>query len=150
MAGAGTRAATDAPGALLGHGRTADVYDLGDGRALRRYRVDFDHTDEIAVMRYLNLRGFPAPRLYKADGGRDMELERIDGPTMLKALVRKPWRTAHYARTLADLHRRLHEVPHVDPTPHISDACRAKLDDANMRPVERERLRYGRGREYEH
>ncbi|MGH6657577.1 MAG: hypothetical protein ACRDVE_20520 [Actinocrinis sp.] len=93
------------------------------------------------MMRYLNLRGFPAPRLYKADGGRDMELERIDGPTMLKALVRKPWRTAHYARTLADLHRRLHEVPHVDPTPHISDACRAKLDDANMRPVERERLR---------
>ena len=27
-----------APGALIGRGRRADVYDLGDGRVLRRYR----------------------------------------------------------------------------------------------------------------
>jgi len=29
----------DIPGRLLGTGRNADVYDIGDGKALRRYRV---------------------------------------------------------------------------------------------------------------
>jgi aminoglycoside phosphotransferase (APT) family kinase protein len=38
-------------------------------------------------------------------------LERVDGPTMLAELQRKPWTMAGHARTLADLHHRLHEIP---------------------------------------
>ncbi len=101
---------TPTTGKLLGRGRDADVYDIGDGRVLRRYRVDYDHADEIAALRHLHDQGFPAPRLYAADGGREMEMERIDGPTMLAELTRAPWRAARYGRMLADLHRRLHEV----------------------------------------
>ena len=38
-------------------------------------------------------------------------LERVDGPTMLAELRRRPWRMAGHARTLAELHDRLHEIP---------------------------------------
>ena len=40
-------------------------------------------------------------------------LERIDGSTMLTSL-RRPWRMPHAARTLAELHARLHEIPFED------------------------------------
>jgi aminoglycoside phosphotransferase (APT) family kinase protein len=107
-----------APGRLLGRGRDTDVYDLGDGRVLRRYRTDYDHTDEIAAMAHLHAHGYPVPRLYSADG-RDMVLERVDGPTMLQSLIRKPWRAGRYARLLADLHRRLHTIA---PPPGLCEA----------------------------
>ena len=36
------------PGPLVGTGRAADVYDIGNGRVLRRYRTDHDSTIEAA------------------------------------------------------------------------------------------------------
>lgn len=107
-----------APGLLLGRGRDTDVYDIGDGKVLRRYRADFDHSAEIAAMKHVHERGFPAPRLYSADGA-DMIVERFDGPTMLDALVRCPWRARYYGRMLADLHRRLHLIV---PPPELRTA----------------------------
>jgi Ser/Thr protein kinase RdoA (MazF antagonist) len=38
-------------------------------------------------------------------------LERADGPTMLADLHRRPWRALGAARTLAQLHALLHEIP---------------------------------------
>ena len=97
------------PGRLLGRGRDADVYDLGDGRVLRRYRYDYDHSNEIAALEHLHAQGFPVPRLIEADGA-EMIFERVEGPTMLREMMRRPWRAGRYARLLADLHRRLHAV----------------------------------------
>jgi len=100
-----------APGRLLGHGRDADVYDLGDGSVLRRYRTDYDHSNEVAALRHLHAQGFPVPRLIAGEGdGRDLIFERIDGPTMLREMMRRPWLAGRYARQLADLHRRLHAI----------------------------------------
>jgi aminoglycoside phosphotransferase (APT) family kinase protein len=97
------------PGPLLGSGRDADVYALGSGRVLRRYRVPIDVAAEARLMRYLYAAGYPVPEVYDADG-RDMVLERLDGPDMLADLGRRPWLIARYARTLADLHDRLHQI----------------------------------------
>jgi aminoglycoside phosphotransferase (APT) family kinase protein len=38
-------------------------------------------------------------------------MARVDGPTMLDDLGRRPWRLARHAAVLADLHHRLHRVP---------------------------------------
>ena len=100
---------TDPPGPLLGAGRSADVYALGPGRVLRRYRVPIDVAAEARLMRYLAASGYPVPEVYDADG-RDLVLERLDGTDMLKDLGRRPWLVARHARTLADLHDRLHEI----------------------------------------
>jgi aminoglycoside phosphotransferase (APT) family kinase protein len=100
---------TDPPGPLLGSGRSADVYALGTGRVLRRYRVPIDVAAEARLMRHLSASGYPVPEVYDADG-RDLVLERLDGMDMLADLGRRPWLIPRHARTLADLHDRLHQI----------------------------------------
>jgi aminoglycoside phosphotransferase (APT) family kinase protein len=101
--------ATDRPGQLLGTGRSADVYAIGVGRVLRRYRIPMDVAAEARMMRHLDAAGYPVPKVYEADG-RDLVLERLDGRDMLADLGRRPWRIPRHARTLAELHNRLHEI----------------------------------------
>lgn len=100
---------SDPPGPLLGAGRAADVYDIGGGRVLRRYRVPFDVQPEAAIMQHLHRAGFPVPAVYDADG-RDLVMERLDGRDMLFDLGRRPWLARRHARTLAEMHNRLHQV----------------------------------------
>ncbi|GAA2130375.1 phosphotransferase [Streptomyces synnematoformans] len=95
---------------LIGRGREADVYALTDGRVLRRYRSGGPAEAEARLTAYLAGTGFPVPHVYDAHD-TDQVLERLDGPTMLSALRRRPWRVTAYGRMLARLHDRLHAVP---------------------------------------
>jgi tRNA A-37 threonylcarbamoyl transferase component Bud32 len=99
-----------APGPLLGAGRTCDVYDVGQGRVLRRYRKPFDVQAEAQIMRHLDEAGFPVPKVYDAEGP-DLIMERMSGRDMLAELGRRPWLVRPYGRLLATLHNRLHEIP---------------------------------------
>jgi hypothetical protein len=47
--------------------------------------------------------------VFDADGP-DLVMERLEGPAMLDNLAGRPWRVARYARVLAGLHDRLHEI----------------------------------------
>jgi Ser/Thr protein kinase RdoA (MazF antagonist) len=94
------------PATPMASGRAADVYDLGDGSVLRRYRTDHDVGAEARLMRWLWSRGVPVPAVSRAEG-RDLVMEHVAGPTMLEDLQRRPWRLALHARTLARLQRRL-------------------------------------------
>jgi hypothetical protein len=102
------------PGQPVGSGRSAEVYDLGHGRVLRRYR---DHarlaTREAAVISWAAAHGVPVPEVFDVDGP-DMVMEKVDGPTMLADLARHPWRLLRHAATLARLHERVHAVPAPD------------------------------------
>lgn len=100
---------SDPPGPLVGAGRSADVYAVGADRVLRRYRTPIDVQAEATIMRHLDLAGFPVPRVYDADGS-DLIMERLDGRDMLTDLSRRPWRARRHARTLADVHNRLHQI----------------------------------------
>ena len=60
---------SDQPGPLLGTGRTADVFDVGGGRVLRRYRDGTDATHEAEVMQWVRAQGVPVPEVFEADGG---------------------------------------------------------------------------------
>lgn len=102
-----------APGPLLARGRDADVYDLGDGRVLRRYRHARSALDEGAVMQHVRAHGYPAPRVDEV-AGPDLVMERVAGPTLLAEATREPWRISWAARVLAELHRRLHALPAPD------------------------------------
>lgn len=61
-------------------------------------------------MRYVRDHGYPAPAVYDVSGP-DLVLERVDGPSMVDEIMGRPWRLSAHARTLARLHRRLHEIP---------------------------------------
>jgi aminoglycoside phosphotransferase (APT) family kinase protein len=111
-------------GPKLASGRDADVYDLGDGRVLRRYRSDSKmpsgalktSEQEARTMRFLRERGYPVPAVHDVCG-IDMVMDRVDGPTMLKDLGSHPWMVWRHARTLAALHRRLHTIEAPDWLP---------------------------------
>jgi aminoglycoside phosphotransferase (APT) family kinase protein len=95
----------------IARGRATDVFAHGPHAVLRRYR-DGEPCDvgrEAAAMRFLHERGYPVPAVHEA-GEREMVLERIDGPTMLDDLSRRPWRISMHARTLATLHEQLHAI----------------------------------------
>jgi serine/threonine protein kinase len=79
---------------------------------LRRYREGEggDTQAEAEAMELARRHGFPVPAVHEA-GGRDLVLERVDGPTMLADLARRPWRVGGHGRTLAQLHNKLHAIP---------------------------------------
>ena len=113
--------ANDLP--LIGRGRAADVYDLGGGRVLRRYRTPHPGfvEREATAMQHLRAHGAPVPNVFEASGA-DMVMERLNGPSMLEVLKRRPWRSRALGRQLAALQRAVHSIPAGDVAlPRFSD-----------------------------
>lgn len=103
-----------APGPLIGHGRYTDVYDIGGGRVLRRYRdASAAPRREPEVMAHARAHGVPVPAVLDACGS-DIVMEYASGPTLFEDLTRRPWTVRHHARLLADLHAQIHAVPALD------------------------------------
>jgi aminoglycoside phosphotransferase (APT) family kinase protein len=99
------------PGELLASGRDADIFECGRGLVLRRSRHARSLADEARVMTYLFEQGYPVPRVEEISAdGRDLVMERIDGPSMADWLSRKPWTMLRGAAMLADLHDQLHAI----------------------------------------
>ena len=97
---------------LIGRGRAADVFDLGDGRVLRRYRTPHPGfvEREALTMRFLRAHGAPVPEVFSASGV-DLVMERLEGRSMLDVLKARPWRAAAIGRQLAQLHHQIHHIP---------------------------------------
>ena len=61
-------------------------------------------------MAWARSHGYPVPQVYERTE-TDLIMDRLDGPTMLADLGRRPWRLVGHAKTLAGLHRQLHAIP---------------------------------------
>lgn len=100
-----------APGPLLAAGRDADVFEYGPGLVLRRARSGRSMAGEARVMAYAREHGFPAPAVEDlSDDGRDLVMERVDGPDMATVLRRRLWTIRRQGAVLAAVHRRLHAI----------------------------------------
>jgi hypothetical protein len=98
----------------LAAGRSADVYDLGGGRVLRRYHDRNRPAErEAEVTSWAGAHGVPVPEVFDA-AGPDIVMEKVDGPTMLADVARRPWRLLGHAARLARLHQQVHAVPGLD------------------------------------
>jgi ligand-binding SRPBCC domain-containing protein/streptomycin 6-kinase len=91
-------------------GRASTITDLGNGLVRR---VGGSPRREAALMRHARASGYPVPRVVEVDD-EALVLERVEGPTMAGDALRRPWRTAAHARTLAALHEQLHRIEHPD------------------------------------
>ena len=118
------------PGPLLARGQDADVFEIDHVRVLRRYRRRTVPEREVAIMRYARDLGYPVPRVVDVSGP-DLTLERIDGPTMLDDLRRRPWGFPTHARTLARLHRDLHAIA----PPDFLDGDGASIVHLDLHPA---------------
>ncbi len=94
---------------LIGSGRDGEIFDLGDGNVLRRFRDGRSQESEAALITHLHSLGYPVPEVKSADGP-DMIMSLVKGPTMLDDLASHPWRLRTHARTLAELQLRLHMI----------------------------------------
>jgi len=96
---------------LIAKGRSADIFECGEGKVLRRLRGERTvAAEEPIVMQAVRAAGYPVPEVYEVAGG-DMVMERIAGVDMVKDIERRPWRARRYGVMLADLHRRLSDIP---------------------------------------
>lgn len=100
------------PGRLLASGRDCDVFEYGERLVLRRARDGRSQASEAEVMEHVRTFGYPVPVIddVSADGS-ELVMERVDGPSMIAVLGRRPWLVRRHGALLAGLHRRLHEIP---------------------------------------
>jgi len=107
---------------LLASGRDGDIFEFAPGLVLRKTRDGRSIAHEARIMRYVAEQGYPVPRIeeVRADG-TEIVMERIDGPIMMDAMVRPPWKLGAHLRMLADLHDRLHEIEGPDWLPGMVD-----------------------------
>lgn len=102
-------------GRLIGAGRTADVYEADAGWVLRRDRDGIgDAVAEGAVMEHVRAHGSPVPRVRPGttpSPRTDLVMERLAGPTMLRACLDGAMTPQDAGGRLAGLLRLLHEVP---------------------------------------
>jgi aminoglycoside phosphotransferase (APT) family kinase protein len=98
-------------------GRTAEVYPFEDGKVLKLFFPSIPHgwiDKEVDTGRYIQLAQLPVPKIYERVNLNDREgvvYERIEGPSLLNELAKKPWNVIHFARLLASLHAQVHAVP---------------------------------------
>jgi len=104
-------------GALIGKGRTADVYAWGEECVLKLF-ADFIPVQlveqEYRVARAAHANGLPVPAvegLVESEGRHGIVFERLDGPSMLAEIARQPWKLVSFARQLAELHAQIHACP---------------------------------------
>jgi aminoglycoside phosphotransferase (APT) family kinase protein len=104
-------------GPLIASGRDSDIFAYGDsGRlVLRRSRNGRSLATEARTMEYVRSHGYPVPAVdHLGEGGTDLVMERVEGPSMVELLGRRPWTLRANGALLGDLHRRLHEIPAPD------------------------------------
>ena len=99
------------PGPLLASGRDSDIFEYGPGLVLRRSREGRSMKQEARIMDYVRGQGFPVPAVDEiSPDGLDMVIERIEGPDMVAMMEKRPWTIRQLGRTLAGLHRQLHDL----------------------------------------
>ena len=107
-----------APARLLASGRDCDIFDYAPGLVLRRSRHGRMLDREARVMEYARQHGYPVPAVERvSDDGTELVMQRIDGPSLVGAIERRPWTVRQLGTLLADLHRRLHDIPAPDFVP---------------------------------
>jgi aminoglycoside phosphotransferase (APT) family kinase protein len=94
---------------LIAAGRASEVFDLGDGRVLRRFKSGGHPDREALVMRHARLHGYPVPEVLEVTSDA-LVLEKVDGPTMWEAAGAQASSVPAHAAALAELHRQLHEI----------------------------------------
>jgi hypothetical protein len=107
-----------AKGQLITKGRTAQVYAWQDNQVLKLF-YDGCPADwvrrEVEIGRLLSTTALPTPKLLESvtlDCRQGILYERVEGPSMLRLIVAKPWFLTRLARQFTELHSAIHPGIH--------------------------------------
>jgi len=107
---------------LLAQGRDCDIFDLGDGSVLRRSREGHDQSKEARLLDHAAAHGYPVPTVHDLrNDGRDLVMQKLEGPNMAGALEKRPWKAGEMGRVLAELHAGVHQLPPLDDLPRLPE-----------------------------
>jgi uncharacterized protein (TIGR02172 family) len=101
-------------GPPIATGRTAEIYRWDDDHILKLFRAWMPASAaayEARIARAVYETGSRVPAVgdvVTLEGRTGIIYERVQGVSMMTALGRQPWRFAHFARDLADLHAEMH------------------------------------------
>lgn len=125
----------------VAQGRTAEIYAWDDRHVLKLYRewcppdwVDY----EARIARAVYGAGVPSPEageIVQVDGRRGLMYERLEGISMLEDMNARPWMLWQYARSLGELHARIHEK-FISGLPSYKDRLRHDIGEASQFPDE--------------
>jgi aminoglycoside phosphotransferase (APT) family kinase protein len=107
-------AADIATAALVGQGRTADIYRWDNHQILKLFHNGWPLSavqQEAHISRIVHATGLPVPAtggMIEIDGRHGILFECIDGPSMLRQLGAKPWTAIPLLHAFADLHVSMH------------------------------------------
>lgn len=134
------------PGRMLGQGNTAEIFEYGPGRVLKLYRAGLDEPlcrGEFERTALVSSALSCAPRAFEfiTYGERfGAVLARVDGPSLLKVILAKPWTMRSAARRLAAVHRSIHQ-PASLPLPKLGRQLAQSIEAAEgLTQPEREQL----------
>jgi aminoglycoside phosphotransferase (APT) family kinase protein len=120
----------------LATGRDSDIFEYGPGLVLRRSREGHSMADEARTMAFMREQGYPVPAVDElSDDGFELVMERIEGVTMVEAIGKAPWTVRRQGATLADLHRRLHEIEAPDFLPTAPVGSGTKVLHLDLHPL---------------
>ena len=127
-------------GPLLAQGRTAEVYAWGDRAVLKLF---LDGWPAVEVQREVEIAGrvsataVPTPKLMGAvevEGRAGLVYERVDGPSMVRAMTAQPWRLTQLAAEFAALHATIHRQ-RGDSFPPLRPQLRWTIDHTELPPA---------------
>jgi len=102
-------------GKLIGQGRTSEVFEWGQDKVLKLFRIDLPKTAieneyKVSINIYKQLNLTPkAYELIEIDNRSGIIFERINGITMMHIVASKPWKVKKEAQRLAELHRSIQQ-----------------------------------------
>jgi aminoglycoside phosphotransferase (APT) family kinase protein len=139
----------------VGSGREAEILAWGKGKVLRlMWKPERKPLleREAAALRAARAAGAPVPEVYELTefaGRPGLVMERVQGPDLLTALAKRPWRVIRTARVCGQTHARLHDAPappelprlrallgeHISSSPALSDELRSlSLEELSRLP----------------
>lgn len=122
---------------LLAEGRTAEVFDLGDGRVLKLLRHGFPSgllDVEAEKTAAVHAAGVPAPAVHErrlVDGRPGIVMDRIDGVSMVDRIRSAPWTAGRCGHRLAAVHTRVLEAAGTG-LPDIKDRLAGAIDATDL------------------
>jgi len=101
-------------GALIGEGKVAEVFEYGEGRALKLYRAGQPASDarrELAILDAVEAAGVAAPRAFdleQVDGRWGLVMSRVGGRPFAEPMLADPAAAGPYFAAMAQLQVRIH------------------------------------------
>lgn len=126
--------------ALIGRGRTADIYAWQGNKVLKLFHEWYSEESvayELKIAHIVEAAGLPVPAIedgmIEVDSRRGIVYERISGLSMVEALQKQPWKVRKFGRMMAEMQAAIHRCS-VPELPCVKSVLEHVIQDTSALP----------------